>query len=160
MGILSRKKLVKNMKLIKGIFSGLLLIFMMTVLVGCNKLGVIQEYKYDDSNYIAGNKAFSSVMNKINIDWIVGNIFITQSNNHEVIIREETDIDHIAVHGLDDFGGLLVIPGNYGLGQFTHEAGAVLDIAQRSCPSLSSRFQQARWVRMLGSFPQIRRHEL
>ena len=85
--------MVKNMKLIKGIFSGLLLIFMMTVLVGCNKLGVIQEYKYDDSNYIAGNKAFSSVMNKINIDWIVGNIFITQSNNHEVIIREETDID-------------------------------------------------------------------
>lgn len=93
MDILSRKKLVNNMKILKSIFTGLLLIFVITILVGCNKLGVIQEYNYDDSNYIAGNKAFSSVMNKINIDWIVGNIFITQSSNHEVIIREETDID-------------------------------------------------------------------
>ena len=74
------------MKAIKSVFPGLLLIFMMTMLVGCNKLGVIQEYKYDDSNYVAGNKAFSSVMNKINIDWIVGNIFIIQSSNHEVLL--------------------------------------------------------------------------
>lgn len=71
-----------------------LLIIINTVLFGCSWLKVDQEYIYDDSEYSAGNKAFGEILiNEINIDWIVGNVYIEQSSNHEIIIRENIDID-------------------------------------------------------------------
>lgn len=71
-----------------------LLIIINIVLFGCSGLKVDQEYIYDDSEYSVGNKAFGEILiNEINIDWIVGNIYIEQSSNHEIIIRENVDVD-------------------------------------------------------------------
>lgn len=71
-----------------------LLIIINMGLLGCSKLNVNQKYIYDDSEYSIGNKAFKEItINEINIDWIVGNVYVEQSSNHELIIRESIDID-------------------------------------------------------------------
>ena len=70
-----------------------ILMFLCVFLTGCSKLSVVQEYVYNDSNYEIGNKAFNDEIETIEIDWIVGNINIIQSTNHELIIREEIDLE-------------------------------------------------------------------
>lgn len=71
-----------------------LLVIINTVLLGCSGLNVNQPYIYDDTEYGIGNKAFGEILiNEIDIDWIVGNIYIEKSSNHEIIIRENIDID-------------------------------------------------------------------
>lgn len=70
-----------------------ILMFLCIFLTGCSKLSVVQEYVYNDSNYEIGNKAFNDEIETIEIDWIVGNINIIQSTNHELIIREEIDLE-------------------------------------------------------------------
>lgn len=70
-----------------------LLMFSLIALSGCSSLNVFQYYVYDDTNYNIGNKAYNEIIEEINIDWIVGNVYIVQSSNHEIIIREETDIE-------------------------------------------------------------------
>lgn len=71
-----------------------LLIIINAVLLGCSGLNVNQQYIYDDTEYGIGNKAFGEILiNEIDIDWIVGNIYIEESSNHEIIIRENIDID-------------------------------------------------------------------
>lgn len=82
------------------------LIIMILCFSGCSNLEVIQSYIYDDSNYNIGNKAYNVEIEEINIDWIVGDINILPSSNHELIIKEETDIqaeDQYKMHyKLDD----------------------------------------------------------
>ena len=71
----------------------ILLLSLLLLLSGCGiKVGV-EIYTYDDSNYSIGNKAFTEQINEITIDWIAGNVFIEKSTNHELIIREETDVN-------------------------------------------------------------------
>lgn len=79
-------------KISKCILIALLLVISV-FMSGCASLIVSQKYIYDDSNYNIGNKAYNEVIEEIEIDWIVGNINIIKSSNHEVIVREETDID-------------------------------------------------------------------
>ena len=69
-----------------------LILIILLMFTGCSNLEVYQHYTYNDTNYNIGNKAYNEEINEINIDWIVGNIYIIQSSNHEIIIREETDI--------------------------------------------------------------------
>lgn len=80
----------------KKIVLFLTLILFIITLSGCQSLNVISEYLYNDKDYEIGNKAYDpSVYNieTIEVDWIVGNVYILQSSNHEIIIREETDIE-------------------------------------------------------------------
>lgn len=71
----------------------LIILLSLLLLSGCGiKVGV-EIYTYDDSNYSIGNKAFTEQINEITIDWIAGNVFIEKSTNHELIIREETDVN-------------------------------------------------------------------
>ena len=79
-------------KIIKRLLIVFLLLFSIFI-SGCSSLVVSQKYIYDDSNYNIGNKAYNEVVEEIEIDWIIGNINILKSSNHEVIVREETDID-------------------------------------------------------------------
>lgn len=84
---------MKKKLCLKLIFSCLIIMLMCT-LTGCSKLLVEREYIYNDSKYSIGNKAFGEItINEINIDWIAGNIYIQESSNHEIIIREDVDTD-------------------------------------------------------------------
>lgn len=85
------------------------LIVLMITITGCNKLKINANYVYDDTNYSVGNKAFGFNINTINIDWIAGNVYIIQSTNNEIIIREDVDIeieDIYKMHYLYDNGVL------------------------------------------------------
>ncbi len=69
-----------------------IIIILLTILMtGCIQLEVNNKYEYDDTNYSFGNMAFSDTINQISVDWLVGKIIIKKSENHELIIREETD---------------------------------------------------------------------
>jgi len=71
----------------------ILFLLFIFILSGCTSLSVFQYYVYDDSNYNIGNKAYNGEVQTIQIDWIVGNINIIKSTNHEIIINEEVDIE-------------------------------------------------------------------
>ncbi len=71
------------------IFRILLLIIIVISLSGCIRNLVSQDYIYNDSNYSIGNKAFVDYINEIDVDWILGDIYIMPSSNHELIIRED-----------------------------------------------------------------------
>lgn len=86
----------------------LLILVVVYIGTGCG-FSISQEYSYDDSMYSTGNKAFTQQINSIEIDWIVGNVYIYKSDNHELIIREETDInseEQYRMHYLLDDGEL------------------------------------------------------
>ncbi len=70
----------------------LVLFLMIVFLVACSNNEVNQEYQYDDSNYSFGNISFNNEgITKVTIDWLVGNIIVTKSDNNELIVREEKD---------------------------------------------------------------------
>lgn len=70
----------------------LFLILMIIFLVACNNNEVNQEYQYDDSQYACGNISFNDEhIVKVTIDWLVGNVIISKSDDNQLIVREEKD---------------------------------------------------------------------
>lgn len=100
-----KQKLIFKISFFIVLFIGII------TLTGCNKLNVVTSYVYDDTNYSVGNKAFGFSIDTINIDWIAGNVYIIQSSNSEIIIREDVDIeieDQYRMHYLYEDGVLNV----------------------------------------------------
>lgn len=75
----------------KRILNLLLLIPIIVLLIGCKKNIVDCSYVYDDSKYGIGNISFEQQVEKISVDWLVGNIIIKPQDSNELIIREEKD---------------------------------------------------------------------
>lgn len=70
----------------------LLLCLIIIFLVACSDNEVNQEYQYDDSQYAYGNISFNDDhIVKVTIDWLVGNVIVTKSDDNQLIVREEKD---------------------------------------------------------------------
>ena len=80
-------------KIVEKIGILVLAVAMMLLISGCNNNLVNQTYIYDDTNYITGNKAYNTDINEVNIDWILGNVFIQKSENEQLIVREDVSIN-------------------------------------------------------------------
>ena len=80
-------------KIVEKISILVLVVAMMLLISGCNNNLVDQTYVYDDTNYGTGNKAFNTDITEVNIDWILGNVFIQKSENDQLIVREDVSIN-------------------------------------------------------------------
>ena len=76
----------------KKIINLIVIVLFTFIITGCSNYHVIGKYLYDPTGYSIGNKVFHSEVNSIFVNWKVGNIYVIQSENHELIIREEVDI--------------------------------------------------------------------
>lgn len=81
------------MKINKKIIYIIPIILIMLFINGCSSGTILDPYQYDDTNYKTGNMAFTEPINKINVDWIVGDIIIDESETEEIIIREDIDVN-------------------------------------------------------------------
>lgn len=77
----------------KKIINLIVIVLFTFIITGCSNYHVIGKYLYDPTGYSIGNKVFHSEVNSIFVNWKVGNIYVIQSENHELIIREEADIN-------------------------------------------------------------------
>ena len=77
----------------KKIINLIVIVLFTFIITGCSNYHVIGKYLYDPTGYSIGNKVFHSEVNSIFVNWKVGNIYVIQSENHELIIREEVDIN-------------------------------------------------------------------
>ena len=74
---------------------------------GCkNSMNVQTKYVYDDTNYKFGNMTYKENIDTIDIDWVVGDVYIEKNSTESIIVREDmnenTENDYRVHHLVTD----------------------------------------------------------